>query len=89
MAESTEDLPLLFLPTRQVSGASLNQPESRNRRKFSSRSFIEGRLLIELASNMRLVGSDKWHPPGLRAVSYRCSATDHLATLAVPLSSSV
>jgi hypothetical protein len=34
----------------------LNQPESRNRRKFSSRSFIEGRLLIELASNMRLVG---------------------------------
>lgn len=56
MAESTEDLPLLFLPTRQVSGASLNQPESRNRRKFSSRSFIEGRLLIELASNMRLVG---------------------------------
>ena len=33
--------------TRQVSGASLNQPESRNKRKFSSLRFTEGRGPID------------------------------------------
>jgi hypothetical protein len=42
MALSTEDLPLLLRPTRQVKGAILNQLESLNSLKFCRRNLTEG-----------------------------------------------
>src|ERR1017187_5015040 len=55
MAESMDDFPLLFLPTKQVSGAKLKSVESRKRRKFSSLSFKDGRTTPGSVSDIDVI----------------------------------